>query len=69
MSIASHDALFFDDEAMNIRDARKMGLSAHQVARDSGLNWAAFETGMKSFKSDSSERKTLAAFFGKKAKK
>lgn len=46
-------------------EARKMGLSAFQVSRACGLDWKAFEGGLKAYKADSSGRKSLAGFFKK----
>lgn len=46
-------------------EARKMGLSAFQVNRACGLDWKAFEGGLKAYKADSSGRRSLAGFFKK----
>ncbi|CAK9045178.1 unnamed protein product [Durusdinium trenchii] len=54
------EMLFFDDRAMNVRAAEKLGIVAQQVSSLDGLTWAQFHAGLRAWRSQRRSSRVLA---------
>ncbi|CAE7346608.1 MDP1, partial [Symbiodinium sp. CCMP2456] len=60
--IEFREMLFFDDRAMNVRVAQKLGISAYQVSSLEGLTYKAFAAGLQTWRSDRRSSSALSSW-------
>ncbi|CAE7390193.1 MDP1, partial [Symbiodinium microadriaticum] len=60
--IEFREMLFFDDRAMNVRVAQKLGISAYQVSSLEGLTYKAFAAGLQTWRSERRSSSALSSW-------